>query len=73
MAELGASSIPSAFPISQIQNAFTDDGEVRDTPYDEWAVKFLDEYEWYANALKAARQREACENEIPVQQAMCRG
>ena len=73
MAELGASSIPSAFPISQIHKAFDDDGNVRDTPYDEWIVKFLDEYEWYANALKAARHEEACKNEIPVQQAMCRG
>ena len=73
MAELGASSIPSAFPISQVQNAFDDDGTVRDTPYDERVVRFLDEYEWYANALKAARCREACRDEIPVQQALCRG
>ena len=73
MAELGASSIPSAFPISQVFKAFDDDGNVRDTPYDERVVKFLDEYEWYANALKAARCKEACKNEMPVQQAMCRG
>ena len=73
MAELGASSIPSAFPISQVFKAFDDDGNVRDTPYDERVVKFLDEYEWYANALKAARCKEACKNDMPVQQAMCRG
>ena len=73
MAELGASSIPSAFPISQIHKAFDDDGSVRDTPYDERVVKFFDEYEWYANALQAARRKEACTNEVPVQQAMCRG
>ena len=73
MAELGAPSIPSAFPISQVQSAFNDDGSVRDTPYNERVVRFLDEYEWYASALRAARQREACENEVPVQQALCRG
>ena len=73
MAELGASSIPSAFPISKIHNAFNDDGTVRDTPYDERVVRFLDEYEWYARALRAARRREACEDEVPVQQALCRG
>ena len=73
MAELGAASIPSAFPISQVHSAFDDDGNVRDTPYDERVVKFLDEFEWYANALKAARQRETCDVDIPIQQAMCRG
>ena len=73
MAELGAASIPSAFPVSQVHNAFDDDGNVRDTPYDERVVKFLDEFEWYANALKAARQRETCDIDIPIQQAMCRG
>ena len=73
MAELGASSIPSSFPVSRVQEAFDDDGGVRDTPYDKWVVKFLDEFEWYAEALKAARCKEACKNEIPVQQAMCRG
>lgn len=72
MAELGAASIPSSFPVSRVQAAFDDDGGVLDTPYDEWVVKFLDEYEWYAEALKSARSKEACKNEIPVQQAMCR-
>ena len=32
MAELGASSIPSSFPVSRVQSAFEDDGAVRDTP-----------------------------------------
>ncbi|MGI9261701.1 MAG: NADPH-dependent FMN reductase [Woeseiaceae bacterium] len=73
MAELGAPSIPSAFPISKVYNAFDDDGNVLDTPYDKRIEKFLDEYEWYANALKAARQRDACESAQPLQQTMCRG
>lgn len=55
LAELGASSIPSAFPISQVQKAFEEDGTPVDDKYHERIVRFLDEYEWYANALRAAR------------------
>jgi len=73
LAELGTPSIPSAFPVSQIFKAFDDDGNALDEAYELRVVKFLDEYEWYANAMKAARRKQACETEIPVQQAMCRG
>ncbi len=73
LAELGTPSIPSAFPISHIHNAFDDDGNVLDTPYDKRVVKFLDEFEWYGHALKRARDHEACSAEIPMQQQMCRG
>ncbi len=73
MAELGAPSIPSAFPISKVQDSFDDEGNVLDTPYDQWVGKFLDEYEWYADALKCARGKGKCKTDIPVQQAMCRG
>ena len=72
MAELGAPSIPSAFPISRVQNAFDDEGNVTDTPYDQRVGKFLDEYEWYTNALKRAREKEACRTGVPLQQALCR-
>ena len=73
LAELGTPSIPSAFPISQIHNAFDDDGNAVDTVYDERIVKFLDEYEWYANALRHARDFERCSDAIPMQQELCRG
>ena len=73
LAELGTPSIPSAFPISQIHSAFDDDGNVLDTPYDKRVVNFLDEFEWYANALKRARDHETCSTDIPTQQQMCRG
>ena len=72
LAELGSPSIPSAFPISHIYKAFDDDGNPLDTPYDEWVVKFLDEFEWYSRALKRARDHESCSTEIPLQQQMCR-
>ena len=73
LAELGTPSIPSAFPVSQIFKAFDDDGNSLDEAYELRVVKFLDEYEWYVNAMKAARCKQACETQIPVQQAMCRG
>ncbi len=72
LAELGTPSIPSAFPISQIHNAFDADGNSLDAPYDERVVKFLDEFEWYANALRQARDQGDCCDELPTQQQMCR-
>lgn len=72
LAELGTPSIPSAFPISHIHNAFDTDGKSLDTPYDERVVKFLDEFEWYANALSKARDQGSCSEDLPVQQQMCR-
>ena len=59
LGELGTSSIPSAFPISQVQNAFDDDGCAVDEKYDKRASRFLDEFEWYANALKRAREHDS--------------
>ncbi len=73
LAELGTPSIPSAFPISQIHNAFDDDGNAADKAYDERIVKFLDEYEWYASAFRQARFQEKCSDNAPVQQLLCRG
>ncbi|MGI9223912.1 MAG: NADPH-dependent FMN reductase [Woeseiaceae bacterium] len=72
LAELGTPSIPSAFPVSQVFKAFDDDGVAEDKAYNERVVRFLDEYEWYANAMKTARCKAACESKIPVQQALCR-
>ena len=73
LAELGTPSIPSAFPVSQVQNAFDDDGKPLVRAYDESVVKFLDEYEWYANALKHARSQVKLDHDLPTQQQMCRG
>ncbi len=44
-----------------------------ESAYEERVVKFLDEYEWYAGALRAAREREGGESDMPVQQTLCRG
>ena len=73
MAELGAPSIPSAFPVSAVQSSFDHEGNALNESYDRRVVKFLDEYEWYANALKRARDQQACADNVPTQQALCRG
>lgn len=73
LAELGTPSIPSAFPVSQVQNAFDDDGVPLERAYDDRVVKFLDEFEWYANAMKCARDRETVNLDLPTQQGLCRG
>jgi len=71
MAELGTPSIPSAFPVSQIYSSFDDDGNPVDEAYNERVVKFLDEYEWYTQALRRQRECAHCDDHIPTQQALC--
>src|SRR5207302_7753885 len=55
LCELGTPSIPSLLPIPRVQDAFDDEGRPRDPAHAPRAGRFLDELEWYANALKAAR------------------
>ena len=55
LCELGTPSIPSLLPVPKVQEAFDDEGRPRDEAYHRRAARFLDELEWYANALKAAR------------------
>jgi NAD(P)H-dependent FMN reductase len=56
LAELGMPSIPSIFPVPKVQDTFDDDGTPRDPEYPRRIGRFLDELEWYARALQAARQ-----------------
>ena len=72
-AELGTPSIPSAFPVSKVHAAFDDDGSALEASYDNRVVKFLDEFQWYSDAMRRARNRKACVTAMPSQQAMCRG
>ena len=55
LAEMGMPSIPSLLPIPRLQKAIGDDG----TPAEPWlersANRFLDELEWYAEALRTRR------------------
>ena len=73
LAELGMASIPSIFPVPAVQTAFAEDGTPADPKTRERARKFLDELEWYAEALRTHRnrpqERSACEAEALVGKA----
>ncbi len=55
LGEIGTVSIPSMFPITKIGDSFDDQGKALDKNYDRRVQKFLDEFDWYAQALQAAR------------------
>ena len=59
LGELGTPSIPTVFPVSQVQKAFDEDGDPLDAAYDARVVRFLDEFEWYSRALRAQRESAA--------------
>ena len=73
LAELGTPSIPSAFPVSKVHAAFDDAGNALEESYNKRVVKFLDEFQWYSDAMRQARNRQACDTALPSQQALCRG
>lgn len=55
LAELGMPSIPSIQPMPKVQDQFEEDGSPRDPAHARRVVRFLEEFEWYARALKQAR------------------
>jgi NAD(P)H-dependent FMN reductase len=73
LAEIGTVSIPSLFPVPAVQDAFTEDGTPNDPRLRTRAKKFLDELEWYAEALRTHRnrpqERSLCEAEALVGKA----
>jgi hypothetical protein len=40
-----------------VQDAFDDEGRARDPAHEKRARRFLDELEWFARALQAARSQ----------------
>jgi NAD(P)H-dependent FMN reductase len=56
LCELGTPSVPSILPVPKVQDAFDEAGRPHDEAWHKRAGRFLDELEWYANALKVARQ-----------------
>ena len=56
LAELGTPSLPTVLPVSKVQDAFDDEGGALEEAYDKRVEGFLDEFEWYSRALRAARQ-----------------
>jgi NAD(P)H-dependent FMN reductase len=57
LAELGMSSIPSIFPVPQVQDAFDVSGRANNPVFEQRVGRFIAELEWYAAALKEARRR----------------
>lgn len=57
LAELGMPSISSMFPMPKVQEQFDEDGTPRDPGHERRVARFLDEFEWHANALKEARKQ----------------
>jgi NAD(P)H-dependent FMN reductase len=56
-AQQGAPSIPSSFPISRVHEVFDESGKLIDERYEKRVKRFLDEFEWYIEALKNQRER----------------
>jgi NAD(P)H-dependent FMN reductase len=55
LGELGMPSIPSLFAIPRIGDALGDDGQPREERTTKQMNSFLDEFEWYAQALRRQR------------------
>jgi NAD(P)H-dependent FMN reductase len=56
LGELGMPGIPSIFPIPHVHDAFDDTGRAQQPIFEERVGRFLDELEWYAEALRRARE-----------------
>lgn len=57
LAELGMPSIPTLLPIPRVQDVFDTDGTPVSPLLDRRAAAFLDEFEWYAEALREQRAK----------------
>ncbi len=51
VSELGMVSISTKLPIPKVQDAFDEEGNAKDNSHDKKTKKFLDEFEWYLEAL----------------------
>lgn len=56
-AELGAPAIPTSLAVSNVGSAFDDEGKLLEPAYDKRLAKFLDELEWFVDALASQRQQ----------------
>ncbi|WP_416669785.1 NADPH-dependent FMN reductase [Egbenema bharatensis] len=55
LAEMGMPTISSIFSISKISDVLNDDGSLKDESLGKRVGRFLDELEWYEEALKRQR------------------
>lgn len=68
LGEIGTVSIPSIFPVPAVQRAFAEDGTPTDPKTQGRAKKFLDELEWYADALRDKREKHRARADCAAQQ-----
>jgi hypothetical protein len=57
LAELGMPSIPKLYAVPRVQSAFSEDGRPAHDKAYEFVKGFLNEMEWYAEALRDRRVR----------------
>ena len=57
LGELGMVTTKTMFGVPSIHSAFDQDGKPKDESMPGKMKRFLDELEWYANALKDARAK----------------
>ncbi len=55
LAELGMPSTPTMLAMPHAHTLFAEDGTLLNADFQSRAAKFLDEFEWYAEALRARR------------------
>src|SRR5918912_3906675 len=55
-AELGAPSIPTSLAISRVHEAFDENGKLINEKFERRVTQFLEEFEWYIDALKNQRE-----------------
>jgi NAD(P)H-dependent FMN reductase len=57
LGEIGLVTVPSIFAMSRVGQSFAEDGTPSEPDWERRAGKFLDEIEWYADALKTQREK----------------
>ena len=57
LGEIGLVTVPSIFAMSRVGQSFAEDGAPSDDAWERRVGKFLDEIEWYAEALAAQRSK----------------
>ena len=56
LCELGTPSVPSLYVMPKVHLSFDSEGNALDESFEKRVKKFLDEFDWYLEALKAKRQ-----------------
>jgi len=57
ISELKGVATPIPFMMSTVQDVFDEKGGLKDPKYDSRLKPFLEDFEWYVNALKDAREK----------------